>query len=209
MRLLNKIIVLLSKIVYPLKVYGKENIPEGGALLCYNHLSAVDPLYVLRIYPKDIRFLAKKELFEHKVLGRILKSFGAIELNRENPEITTLFKVVKVLKGGHKLSISPEGTRNKTGSTDFLQFKSGSALLSVTGKCPIVPVIVEKKAKVFRKNRIKVGKAFELTEFYDIKPTDEDMQKMNDILRVKMYETQQELFELVKRKRRKLNNESI
>ena len=67
MNFLHKIPIFFWSIFYPIKIYGKENIPSGGAILVCNHFRAMDCGFVARAYDKDIKFLAKKEIFKNKI----------------------------------------------------------------------------------------------------------------------------------------------
>ena len=63
MRCFQKFLLNLSKVVYPSAVYGKENIPDGGALIVANHLSDLDSVFIRRLFKGDgVYLLAKKEL---------------------------------------------------------------------------------------------------------------------------------------------------
>ncbi|MCQ2387844.1 MAG: 1-acyl-sn-glycerol-3-phosphate acyltransferase [Clostridia bacterium] len=156
----------------------------------------------MKAYNSDINFIAKKELFENKISAKVLSSFGAISIDRSSPDLKTLYIVLKKLRAGHKITISPEGTRNKTGSIDFLPFKPGAALFGVKGKCAIVPAIINRKAKIFKRTSIMFGEPFYLTEFANEDFNNENICKINDIIRNKMKETQKRLLDTVSKKRK-------
>ncbi len=122
---------------------------------------------------------------------------GAIPVDRANPGIKSLLAAIKPLKQGKKLAISPEGTRNKTGSIEMLPFKDGTVMFAVKGKAQIVPCIVSRRAKLFRTTHMMFGKPFDFSEYYDKKLTDEDFAAMNKVLVCKMKKTQKELLDLV------------
>ena len=68
---------LMSVIVYRIKINGKENIPEdGAALICPNHVHALDAVLVVVHAKRRINVLAKEELFEHRALRWLAKIFG-------------------------------------------------------------------------------------------------------------------------------------
>lgn len=189
-----KLILLLSKLVYPSVIYGKENFPEGGALIVSNHLSDVDSVFIRRLFKGDgVSILAKKELFKNKLFGKILASYGAIPVDRQNPDMKTLLTAANVLRKDEKLVIFPEGTRNRAGKTWLLPFKGGSFVLAAKSKKPIVPIVILRKAKIFRKTPIIVGKPFELTEFYGKKLSDDDISEMAAIVVSKLTELKVEL----------------
>lgn len=75
---------IIYTILFRLEAVGRENIPkEGGVLLCSNHISNFDPPTVGIKLRRQVRFMAKSELFEIPVLGRIIKAVGAFPLNVE------------------------------------------------------------------------------------------------------------------------------
>lgn len=197
------IIKTLSGIFFPIKIFGKENLPEGSAVVVCNHLSIIDSIYIVKLnLHQNFSIIAKKELFEKKLIGKILKGFGAIPIDRDSPDVKTLLSVIKNLKKGEKILLFPEGTRNKTGTTELQDIKEGSGVFALRAKCPIVPVMIYKKARVFSKNKMIVGKPFELNEFYDKKGVELDNTKMNNLIYEKMRSEQQNLFNTVKKKKK-------
>ena len=186
--------------LYPLKVYGKENIPNGKAVMLCNHFRGIDPGFIAKVYNKDIKFLAKKELFKNKLLAKIITSFGAISIDREHPDIKTMLEIIKYLKEEHKILIFPEGTRNRTDTNELQEIKNGAEIFAVKTKAPILPMMIYKKSKIFRKTYMMIGKPFELTEFYDKKLTQEDYDKMNAIIVDKLKTVHKELTDLIEKK---------
>ena len=187
----------LLKIAYfffPYKIYNFDNMPDGKAVIVSNHFSFVDPIFFLRLKKNDtIHILAKKELFEKKFISKFLKGFNGIPIDRENPGINSIIQVTKALKNGGKVGIFPEGTRNKTKSNLPLNFKGGSVVFALKAKCPIVPVMMLKKARLFRKTRIIVGKPIYLDEYYDKKLSVDEINDLGTLVRNKMIEIQTEL----------------
>ena len=198
-----KFIVKCFNVLFPSKIYGKENIPEGGVLISCNHFSAADCGYIAKAYNKDINFLAKKELFKNKLFAKIIKAFGAIPIDRDNPDMKTMLSVIKILKNDHKLLIFPEGTRNKSGTDQLQELKGGVAIFSVKAKKPVLPVMILKKAGLFRRAKLLIGKPFEFSEFYDKKLTDDDIKAMDEILVSKMKEVQTQLKQILADKKKK------
>ena len=203
MNFLHKIPIFFFSLFYPMKVYGKENIPDGGCIFASNHFRAIDCGFIARIYGKDIKFLAKQELFKNKLFAKIVKSYGAIPINRDNPDMKSLLQAIKTIKNGHKLCIFVEGTRNKTGTSELQEIKGGTVIFAVKAKCPVVPLMIDRKSRVFRTTRIILGKPFYLDEFYDKKLTDEEIAKMGEIVKNNMLEAQRELNEILAKKKNK------
>ena len=198
-----KIPVFFFSLLYPIKVYGKENIPEGGAVFAANHFRACDCGYIVRVYKKKVKFLAKKEIFKNKLFNKILKAYGAIPIDRENPDMSSLLTAIKYIKEGHKLCIFAEGKRNTTGTTELQEIKGGSVVFAVKAKCPIVPIMLSRKGKILRKTHIIVGEPFYLDEYYGKKLSDEDIKRLGEFVRGKMIEQQSVLFEKINKKKKK------
>lgn len=194
MNFFHKFILWVGTRIYRYKVYGAENLPEGGAVIPYNHYSVMDPFIIRHYYKGEMCFLAKKELFKNKFFASLLTNCGAIPVDRDNPDISSILTPIRLLRKGEKLAISPEGTRNKTGKLDFLPFKEGTILFAIKGRVPIVPCIVAKHVKPFRKTAFCFCKPIDFSQYYDQKLTDEDMAKLNDFLFEEMTKDQQEFL---------------
>ena len=194
----------IFSLIFPSKIYNKENLPSGKAVIIANHFSVLDPCYMFGLMKKDVYFLAKKEAIKENLSGKFLRSLGAIPIDRDNNDVRAMMNAMKVVKGDvkNKLVIFPEGTRNKK-DKNIQPLKGGAGLFAVRTKTPIVPIIFYGKAKAFHKTRIIVGEPFELTEFYDKKIQKEDVEQIDAILLKKMLVAQQKLYELVDTKKRK------
>ena len=183
-----------------MKVYGIENIPDGGAVFVCNHFRAIDCGFIARICDKNIKYLAKKEIFKNKLFTKVIRSYGGIPIDRDNPDMKSLLEAIKEIKKGHKLCIFPEGKRNVSGTNQLQEIKGGSVIFSVKAKCPIVPIMMLRKARIFRRTKIIIGKPFELDEFYGKKLTEQEIADMAKIVREKMIEQQEILINLTKKK---------
>ena len=86
-------------LLYPTKIIGRENIPEGKAIIVCNHYSNADaPIMIARVFKKGIHFLAKKELFDSKFKRWFVTRMGGIEIDRENPSASSMKEIFSVLK---------------------------------------------------------------------------------------------------------------
>ena len=193
-----KFLLKIASFFFPSKIYNLDNMPDGKAVIVSNHFSFVDPIFFLKLSKKDKMYiLAKKELFERKIISKLLKSFNGIPIDRDNPGISSIIQVTKALKSGNKVGIFPEGTRNKTKSTLPLNFKGGSVVFALKAKCPIVPVMMLKKARLFRRTKIIVGKPINLDEYFDKKLTVDEINELGTVVRDKMIEIQTALNSIV------------
>ena len=99
----------------------------------------------------------------------------------------------------------PEGTRNK--KDDALQeLKGGAAIFAVRTKSPIVPVMMLKRARLFRRTKLIFGEPFEFSEYYGKKLTEEDYRKLDAELREKMIALQSQLKALCAKKKGRNGN---
>jgi len=131
---------LLSRVFFPRKVSGKENIPAtGGFILASNHQSNLDPFVIGISIKRRLSFVAKEALFRNWFLGFILSQWGAFPLRRESRDIGAVKEALKRLKQGYGLVIFPEGTRIKK---DIRKFLPGVALLSAKSNVPVIPTFV-------------------------------------------------------------------
>lgn len=133
-----------------LRVHGKENIPEGAAIVCCNHSAFSDPIWVMfAAHPKRIfRTMAKKELFSHKILGFLITKVGAFPVDRSTSDINAVKTSMQILKSGDKLLIFPEGTRIRKGKTSAPH--GGAVMIAARMGVPIVPVYLSTDKRIFR-----------------------------------------------------------
>lgn len=142
---------------HPCRAVGRENIPEGAAILCPNHTSLTDPLFAvfaLRLRNRP-QVMAKAEVMEIPVLGWLLKKAGVFAVERGKSDVGAIKHALKALKSGEKLLLFPEGTRSKDG--ELGQAKGGAAMLAVRTGVPIVPMYIPAEKKWFRRTPVVFG----------------------------------------------------
>ena len=102
------------KLLFPVKVVGKENIPLPEKVITVsNHLSGVD-IAIVAINVKGFRhIIAKKELTKSKIFAKLMDWAGAIPVDRGKADLASVRKVMHALKNNESITIFPEGTRNK------------------------------------------------------------------------------------------------
>ncbi len=153
------ILVPLFKLLFFYRVNGKKNVPkDGGCILCSNHLSNFDPVFLELCQGRQVYFMAKEELFKNPVTACICKMFGAFPVQRGAGDGKAINKAGEVVRQGKLLGIFIEGTRSKTG--EFLRPKSGTAVIAAQAKVPVIPVCItpkNKKIKLFHKVTISIG----------------------------------------------------
>ena len=182
------LLYLPFKILYPTKVIGKKNLPKGSCIIASNHTSNLDAVvFALNTWEKKY-YLAKKELFKNKFMTFFLKRFGAIKIDRQTSDVSAIENSLKVLKNGKKLVIFPEGTRVNNENMELGQVKQGVSMFAIKAKTQIVPMFLLSRPKMFKRNKIFIGKPFSLDEFYDKRLDNETLSQATLIVEEKMNE---------------------
>ena len=124
---------------------GGENIPEtGGCVLAVNHISHLDPLTCAHFvygYGRIVRFLAKAELFDIPVLGRIVRSAKQIPVYRLTTDASLSFTAaVAAVEDGECVIVYPEGTITRQPELWPMTGKTGAARIALASGEPVIPV---------------------------------------------------------------------
>jgi len=130
---------ILARAFFNHRVIGRENLAvPGGALIAANHASFVDPPFVGIAFDEQIYYLGRKTLFDHPVAGAILRSWNAIPVDQDRPDMTSLKTVIRRLREGKKVLVFPEGERSFDGK--FLPGMPGIGLIVAKSGVPVIPV---------------------------------------------------------------------
>lgn len=142
------------------KVKGELDISAN--LIIINHQSLVDIMVFENIHPRDIAWVAKKEIADMWIFGHILKAPRMIIVDRENKQgLVKLLKDAKDrLDNGRPIAIFPEGTRSS--GKELLKFKIGAKLLAEKYNLKIQPIVLTGTRDVldsikFESKRAKIG----------------------------------------------------
>jgi 1-acyl-sn-glycerol-3-phosphate acyltransferase len=120
------------------RVSGTENIPrEGGFLLASSHKSYLDPLVVGACLPRELRYFSKRELFANPFFGWLIRSYGAVPVERTGADRRALSLALKILEQGEGLIVFPEGTRIRRPGVG--EAKPGIGMLAVRSGVPVIP----------------------------------------------------------------------
>ncbi len=133
--------------LFGFRTIGRENVPPTGPLIvACNHVSNLDPPCLGVGMPRQVTYMAKKELFEIPVLGRLIRWLGAFPVDRSRGDIASIKTAIGVLERGTCLGIFPEGGRNVDGTK---QAQMGVALLASLSGATVVPAYLSgtKKTK--------------------------------------------------------------
>ena len=159
-RIIYTIAAPIIHLLFPCRVVGLEDFPEEGALLCANHASGWDPIIIALNLPRDSRLtvMAKDSLFRIPLLGFFLKKLGIFPVKRGGNDLTAMKTAMKVLGGGNRLLVFPEGTRvEEQGEAEA---KGGVTMMATRTGVPMVPIYCGGKHKFLRKTTIVFGKPY-------------------------------------------------
>src|ERR1044071_2860342 len=110
------LIRLIFNLVARVEVRGYENLPEEGSfVIATNHLGIVDVPIAFYALERWDMFVMIGEKWEKVNLFRwVGKYFNFVFIDRFNPDIKTLRKVISLMEENNILVIAPEGTRSRT-----------------------------------------------------------------------------------------------
>lgn len=125
----------------PLRVYGSERVPaNGGVVLAMNHFSWLDPPAYGSASPRTIRFMAKAELHQVKLIGPLIRSFGTFSVRRGESDREAVRLMRQCVQEGDALGLFVEGTRQRSGVPG--EVKPGAAMVALQERVPIVPAAI-------------------------------------------------------------------
>jgi 1-acyl-sn-glycerol-3-phosphate acyltransferase len=176
---------------------GTENVPRhGGAVMVINHIGYMDFTYAgfaARPARRLVRFMAKQEVFTHKVSGPLMRGMHHIPVDRE-AGAGSYRSAVLALRGGEIVGVFPEATISR--SFELKEFKAGAARMASEAGVPLLPTVIWGSQRVWTKGRPKrmgrtkvaisvwIGEPFPAPAGADVNAvTDELRARMDDLLR--------------------------
>lgn len=162
-KLVYKLLVHPVRAFFRITVTGEENLPHDGKgyILTSNHTSLLDALIIEASVDRQVKFMAKKEVFSVPVIGRVVRACGAFPVNRGGADVESIKTTVRLLEGGDTVGIFPQGTRHPGEDPRKTEVRHGVGLIAYRAKCGMIPVYIKtKKNKVafFRKTEFIIGK---------------------------------------------------
>ena len=140
-----------------IRIFGIEHIPtDGPVVIVANHPSYIDPLLVglaVNRRGRMVRYLAKRELFDHWLTGPVMRGAEQILVDRKGDASAALRHAERAMAEGRLLIIFPEGTIHA--ALDLANGKTGAARLALTCNVPVVPVVAWGGQQVATKGRPK------------------------------------------------------
>lgn len=137
---------MLAHTFYRLRLEGRDRIPqEGAALLCPNHVSYADALFLSALSPRPIRFVMDHGIFQVPVAKWLFRSVKAIPIasGKTHPEVlAAAYEAIdQALANGELVCVFPEGMLTRDGQMN--PFKPGVCKVLERRPVPVVPVAIQ------------------------------------------------------------------
>lgn len=139
------------------EVSGVENVPKDGpGVVAINHTGYMDFTYAgipaFLQGRRKVRFMAKKEVFDNKISGPIMRALKHIPVDRSSGA-DSYRAAVDYLKRGELVGVYPEATISR--SFELKEFKSGAARMALESGAPIIPTVIWGAQRVWTKGHPK------------------------------------------------------
>jgi len=147
--------------LYRVKVVGLENVPAEGCILACNHTAFSDVLVVSAAAKRQVRYMAKKELFKIPLLGRLIAALGAYPVNRGGADVGSIKRTIGLLEAGELIGIFPQGTRHGFKDPRQTEIKGGIGMIAYHTHASVLPAFIDNKrgkTGIFRRNTVIFGR---------------------------------------------------
>src|SRR5918992_593102 len=148
---------LFKSMGWQIRAFGTENIPATGpGVLGSNHIGYLDFVFVgyaAREQGRLVRFMAKKEVFDHKVSGPLMRGMKHIPVDRFARASDSIEAAVEALQRGEIVGMFPEGTISRS----FVprKGKTGAARMAMAAQAPLIPCATWGTQRILTKDRPK------------------------------------------------------
>ena len=171
---------------------GTEHVPrQGGAVMVLNHIGYMDFTYAgCATLPAKrlVRFMAKQEVFDHRISGPLMRGMHHIPVDREAGS-ASFREALKALKDGEIVGVFPEATISR--SFQLKEFKAGAVRMAAAARVPLLPAVIWGSQRVWTKDhpkrlgRTKTPITVCVGEPITVSPK-ADMAAVTDVLRERM-----------------------
>ena len=137
--ILKAVFRLLFRTMGRVRITGWENIPrDRSCVVAMNHVSIFDPPLAGSFWPGPLEIIGAIDVFDKPFQGQLLRAYGVIPVHRGDYDRPLFTRLISILKAGHAILISPEGSRSHV--PGLMTAKQGVAYLVEKTGVPVVPV---------------------------------------------------------------------
>ncbi len=141
--LLRFIAWVIVSLLYRVDLKGIENIPDKGpCVICSNHVSYFDPVLMMAVVKRPIRFVMDHRIFKVPGLNFFFKHAGCIPIAPAKEDASVkedaFKKVAEYLDAGEVVGIYPEGHLSADGS--IRDFRPGIERVIESNPVVVIPV---------------------------------------------------------------------
>ncbi|MEO9329241.1 lysophospholipid acyltransferase family protein [Gordonia aurantiaca] len=181
------------------KVSGVEHVPaDGPGVVAINHTGYLDFTYAgipaFLQGRRKVRFMAKKEVFDHKISGPIMRALKHIPVDRA-AGAESYRAAVEYLERGELVGVYPEATISR--SFELKEFKTGAARMALESGAPIIPHVIWGAQRVWTKGHPKrlgrTGYKIMIGVCEPLEPTGDPetlTARLHDVMEAKLHELQ-------------------
>lgn len=138
------VFLIYAKLVYGIRIEGAELVPrKGGLVVASNHFSSLDPPVMGVSVPREINYMAKKELFENRYLRALALGLRAFPVDRTKSDLGAMKYALRRLNEGVAIGVFAQGTRN-AGDVEALD---GASFLAIRAKVPLQPAAIWREGR--------------------------------------------------------------
>src|SRR3954447_1439214 len=127
----------LARLIYHVRVTGREALPAGGFLLLPNHITWVDAIVLQLATPRPIRFIIHDEYYRKPFLHPFLRLIGCIAISSKRAK-EAIRSAAERIREGEIVCLFPEGHLSRTGT--LLRLQRGYELIARQADAAVVPV---------------------------------------------------------------------
>lgn len=149
------VVVALLGLPFRLRVRDAERVPfDGPVLVAVSHKSQLDPLFAGAALRREMRFMAKIEIFRWPLVGWLVRALGAFSVDRGRGDRAALERSLAVLAEGDALLMFPEGHRFKD-EDQIHPFFPGVGMIAMRSGAPVIPVAVRGTNRIVDRGRVR------------------------------------------------------
>ena len=168
-RIIYAIFVHPVRALFRIRVTNPERMPpSGGCIICANHTSMLDVMILSAGLHRQIRYMAKKELFSVPIVRHLVTALGAYPVDRGGADVASIKRTIAFLENGELVGIFPQGTRRPGVNPAETPVKSGVGMIEWHSRATVVPAYIRTKGnrvRMFQKTELILGEPIPFDAF--------------------------------------------